>query len=245
MTLPVAPYALLAELTHRCPLGCADLVDTLQLRHQDEELTSDEWRDVLWQAAELGVVQMHLSGGEPLLRRDLEDVVRCARGLGIYTQLVTSGIGLTTDRAVGLAARGLNSVQLSVQAAGPRLSDTLAGRKAHQEKGKAACAVHKARLPLGLNVVLHRYNLDELTAIIDLALAWGADRLELANAQYYSWALVNRASLLPSRDQLDRAFAVYQDRKAALHGRMEMTWVLSDYHQDIPSRAWAVGGTYP
>jgi pyrroloquinoline quinone biosynthesis protein E len=190
---------------------------------------TDEWVDVMRQAGELGVVHTRLSGGEPLMRRDLPEIVAAADSAGIYTQLVTSGVGLTRERLAGLTDRGLRSVQLSVQHAEPASSDRIAGHRSFDAKRKAAALVREAGLPLDLNVVLHQDNLDALDALIDLALDWGAERIELANTQFYGWALVNRDRLLPGREQIDRARAVVEARRERLAGRIDVVWVVPDY----------------
>ncbi|MFI7020035.1 pyrroloquinoline quinone biosynthesis protein PqqE [Streptomyces sp. NPDC050164] len=227
---PVAPpWALLAELTHGCPLHCAYCSNPVELVRRSAELRTDEWADVMRQAGELGVVQAHLSGGEPLLRRDLPEIVGAADAAGIHTQLVTSGVGLTRKRLAALTDRGLRSVQLSVQHAEPAASDRIAGHRSFAAKRKAAALVREAELPLGVNVVLHRDNLDALDALIDLALDWEAERIELANTQFYGWALLNRDRLLPTREQIDRARAVLQSRRERLAGRLDLVWVVPDY----------------
>ncbi|MER5210255.1 pyrroloquinoline quinone biosynthesis protein PqqE [Streptomyces sp. NPDC002838] len=228
--VPVAPpWALLAELTHGCPLHCAYCSNPVDLIRRSAELRTDEWADVMRQAGELGVVHTHLSGGEPLLRRDLPEIVGAADAAGVYTQLVTSGVGLTRERLTGLTDRGLRSVQLSVQHAEPAASDRIAGHRSFAAKRKAAALVREAGLPLGLNAVLHRDNLDALDALLDLALDWGAERIELANTQFYGWALLNRDRLLPGREQVDRARAVVEARRERLAGRMDVVWVVPDH----------------
>ena len=228
------PFSLLAELTHRCPLHCVYCSNPLHLTHHDRELATEDWRRVLREAAAIGVVQVGFSGGEPLVRPDLEELVGLARELGLYTNLITSGIGLTAARAGALAASGLNSVQLSIQASEAGLADRVAGYKAHKLKAEAARLVREAELPLTMNVVLHRLNIDHLQGIIDLCLEWGAERLELANTQYYGWALLNREQLLPSPTQLQRAERVFALEKARLHGRAELIWVIPDYYERLP-----------
>ncbi|MGK5629359.1 pyrroloquinoline quinone biosynthesis protein PqqE [Streptomyces sp. URMC 123] len=227
------PWALLAELTHGCPLRCPYCSNPLDLARRSAELTTGEWLDVLRQAADLGVVQTHLSGGEPLLRRDLPAIVTAAETAGIYTQLVTSGLGLTPRRAAALADAGLRSVQLSVQHAEPAASDRIAGRTSFAAKARAAAAVREAGLPLGLNVVLHRDNLDAVEALVELALSWGASRIELANTQFYGWALLNRARLLPSRQQLARARDTVVRLRERLAGRLDLVWVVPDYFDGV------------
>jgi pyrroloquinoline quinone biosynthesis protein E len=228
------PYALLAELTHHCPLHCAYCANPIELARRDRELSTADWRRVLREAAALGVVQVGFSGGEPLARPDLEELVGAARRRGLYTNLITSGLGLTANRAAALAASGLNSVQLSVQAADAEIADRLAGRRAHLQKAAAARLLRDAGLPLSMNVVLHRRNIDRLDRVIDLCCEWGAERLELANAQYYGWALLNRRELLPSHGQVKRAERVFESRRAALRGRMEVIWVIPDYYERLP-----------
>ncbi len=229
-----APFSLLAEITHRCPLHCVYCSNPLELRAPQQEIATEDWLRVFEEAHALGVVQLHFSGGEPLDRSDLEVLVCRARELGFYTNLITSGVGLSRERAQALAAAGLDSVQLSVQDATPDLSDWIAGRKAFVVKQEVSETTRAANLPLSMNVVLHRLNLDHLQEIIDLCASWGAERLELANTQYYGWALLNRQKLLPSRDQLATAEAVYQRKKDALKGRMELIWVRPDYYEPFP-----------
>ena len=231
---PARPWALLAELTHACPLHCGYCSNPLELTRRSRELSTEQWTEVMCQAGELGVVHTHLSGGEPLLRPDLEEIVTAAERAGIYTQLVTSGVGLDRARLSALAAAGLRSVQLSVQHADPRASDRIAGRRSFAEKERAAALVRDAGLPLGLNVVLHRENLDAIDAVIELGVSWGVDRIELANAQFYGWGLLNRAALLATRDQLTRARdAVERWRKRLTPDGPELVWVVPDYFDGV------------
>src|ERR687895_708560 len=203
-----SPFGLLAELTYRCPLACAYCSNPLNMTDYSDELATDEWRRVLVEASDLGVLQCHLSGGEPLLRRDLVEIVADAHDLGLYTNLVTSALGLSRPRAEQLRAAGLDHVQISIQADEPALSDRIAGTPSFQRKIAAARLVKELDWPLTLNVVLHRHNIDRIGRILDLAEELGADRIELANTQYYGWAWHNRGALLPSRAQLDQAEAV-------------------------------------
>ncbi|MET9908553.1 pyrroloquinoline quinone biosynthesis protein PqqE [Streptomyces sp. NPDC006476] len=231
---PSPPWALLAELTHGCPLHCPYCSNPLELVRRSRELSAEEWGDVLRQAADLGVVHTHLSGGEPLLRPDLAAIVAAADAAGIYTQLVTSGVGLSAPRLSALVSAGLRSVQLSVQHADPASSDRIAGNRSFAAKERAAALVREAGLPLGLNVVLHRDNLDAVDAVVDLGVAWGADRIELANTQFYGWALRNRTALLPTRDQLSRARDAVERRREQLAGTTELVWVVPDYFDGVP-----------
>ncbi|MFJ6824011.1 pyrroloquinoline quinone biosynthesis protein PqqE [Streptomyces niveus] len=228
-TRPDPPWALLAELSHGCPLRCPYCSNPVELTGRDSELTTEQWAGVFRQAAGLGVVQTHLSGGEPLLRRDLTEIISAADGAGIHTQLVTSGVGLHEKRLAALTAAGLRSVQLSVQHADPAASEHIAGARSFAAKERAAALVRAADLPLGLNVVLHRANLDALDDLVELALAWGAERLELANTQFYGWALRNRDALLPGRDQVSRARETVERWRERLAGRLDLVWVVPDY----------------
>ncbi len=202
------PLGLLAELTYRCPLHCAYCSNPVNLDAYRDELTTAQWKDVFTQARELGVLQLHLSGGEPLARPDLRELVAHAHGLGLYLNLVTAALSLTEETATALADAGLDHVQISVQDADPVNANAIAGVRGHDRKLAAAAVVKKLGLPLTANVVLHRGNLDRIAEIIDLAEAMDADRLELANTQYYGWGLVNRTALMPTKAQLDHAQAV-------------------------------------
>lgn len=228
------PYAMLAELTHACPLRCVYCSNPVSLTRRQDELTTAEWCRVLAEAADLGVLQVHLSGGEPLARADLAELVAAARSHGLYTQLVTSGVGLSAEVLRDLHANGLDAVQLSVQAHEAGLSDRVAGARVWESKARAAEVVAAEALPLTLNVVLHRGNIDHVDAVVDLALAWHADRLELANVQFAGWALANRSVLLPTAAQTARALARFRERRAQLRGTLPMVWVLADHHEGRP-----------
>lgn len=228
------PYGLLAELTHQCPLHCVYCSNPVALQGRENEIGTDEWLRVINEAAALGVVQIHFSGGEPLLRGDLETLVAEARRSDLYTNLITSGLGFTEARADSLVAAGLNSVQLSIQGDAAESTDLVAASKRFDKKYSAARVIRESGLPLNMNVVLHRLNLSRLDSIIDLCVSWGAERLELANTQYYGWALRNRDQLLPSREQLAEAESVYQRRKSELANRVELIWILPDYYEPYP-----------
>ncbi|HEY0258029.1 MAG TPA: pyrroloquinoline quinone biosynthesis protein PqqE [Candidatus Methylacidiphilales bacterium] len=227
------PYVLLAELTYGCPLHCPYCSNPVGIS-SGAELGAEEWKRVFQQAAALGVLHVGLSGGEPLLRHDLPQIIGFAREAGLYTNLITSGLGLDLARAQALRASGLDSIQISFQADEAPLADVIAGTKAHRHKLEAARAVTDAGLPLSLNIVLHRRNVDRLEALLALAERLGAQRLELANVQFYGWALLNRDSLLPTRDQVRAAFALVQSAKKRLEGRMEIIYVLPDYFEERP-----------
>ena len=232
--LPAKPFGLLAELTYRCPLHCPYCSNPLNLASYRDELGLDEWLRVLDQARDLGVVQLHLSGGEPLQRPDLEPIVTHARQLGLYSNLITSALGLTPNRAELLKSAGLDHVQISIQAADPLLSDRIAGTPAYQRKIAAAHLVKTLGFPLTLNVVVHRHNIDQMQAILALAEELSADRLELANTQYYGWGLRNRAALLPTYAQVERAEAAVRVQRERLAGRMQIVYVVPDYYSRYP-----------
>lgn len=228
------PYALLAELTYACPLHCPYCSNPVALQNYRDELATDEWHRVFGEAADLGVLQVHLSGGEPMQRHDIVDLVQCANGLGMYTNLITSGLGFSTRRAEQLRDAGLDHVQVSIQADQRQLSDRIAGTASFDRKHDVARLVKKLGWPLTLNVVLHRQNIDRIDAILDMAAVMEADRIELANTQYYGWAGRNRAELLPSRDQLERAEAVVRAARGRLGDRMEIIYVIPDYYSTYP-----------
>ncbi len=228
------PLGLVAELTHRCPLRCPYCSNPTTYPPPAHELDADEWRRVFEEAAGLGVLHALLTGGEPLIRADLESLVASAREAGLYTNLITSAVGLTLRRASALKDAGLDSVQISVQSDQGDLADRIAGATAHASKLRAARLVRSIGLPLTLNVVLHRLNIDRVGAIIALAEDLDAHRLELANAQYLGWAFKNRAALLPTSDQVRDAERVAAEAGARLRGRMEILFVLPDYHAERP-----------
>jgi pyrroloquinoline quinone biosynthesis protein E len=237
------PYTLIAELTYRCPLRCgycSNPVDTAG----GPALATRDWLRVIAEADALGVMALHLTGGEPLLCKDLEALVSEASARGLYTQLVTSGVPLTKARLQALRAAGLDCVQLSVQAAERCASDAIAGRASFDHKLEVARWVKAMDLPLTLNVVLHRGNIDAVDELVALAKRLSADRLELANAQYLGWALHHREALLPSAEQLARARAAANRARDRLAGRMEVLFVLPDYHAGIARACmggWARG----
>ena len=228
------PLGLLAELTHRCPLGCPYCSNPTSYGPVEEELCGDEWRRVFEEAGELGVLHALLSGGEPLLRADLADLVAAARRAGLYTNLITSGLGLTPRRAEELRGAGLDSVQISLQSDEADVADWVAGVPAHAAKLKAARLVRELGLPLTINVVIHRHNIDHTASIIHLAESLGAHRLELANVQFYGWAFRNRNGLLPSVAQIERAESIAAEAGARLQGRMTILYVRPDYYGDRP-----------
>ena len=235
MTLPEPPLALLAELTHRCPLQCPYCSNPLELDRAAAELDTATWQRVFDEAAALGVLHVHFSGGEPTARRDLEALVAHAAGLGLYTNLITSAVLLDRARMDALARAGLNHVQISIQAHDPENADRIGGYAGgHRRKLEVAGFVREAGLPLTLNAVVHRQNLDELESVIELAVQLGARRLEVAHVQYYGWALKNRAALMPTRAQLDRATATVDAARARLKGTLVIDYVVPDYYARRP-----------
>ena len=232
MTAP-RPYALLAEVTYRCPLHCPYCSNPTRLR-SDRELTTDEWGRVIREAAGLGVLQIGFSGGEPLARRDLAELVHGARQARLYTNLITSGVGLDENRARELRDAGLDSVQLSFQSDHVDLADEIAGAHAHQRKLDAAAIIRAAGISLSLNFVIHRRNIDRLPQIIELTETLSAGRVELANVQFYGWAFLNRAALLPTREQVARAREVATAAKTRLAGKIDIFYVLPDYYETRP-----------
>src|ERR1700754_2072480 len=235
------PFALLAELTYDCPLHCPYCSNPLALNEYRDELTTEEWQRVLAEAAELGVLQLHLSGGEPMQRHDIVELVQHANRLGMYTNLITSGLGFSDRRAKQLRDAGLDHVQVSIQADEAALSDRIAGTVSFERKLVAARLVKQLGWPLTLNVVLHRQNIDRIGGVLDMAEDLQADRIELANTQYYGWAGANRAELLPSRDQLQRSQWVVRGPGERLGDGMEIIYVTPDYYSRYPKPCMGAG----
>jgi pyrroloquinoline quinone biosynthesis protein E len=230
-----APIGLLAELTHRCPLQCPYCSNPLALEGAGGELTTAEWQDVLRQAARLGVLQLHLSGGEPTVRRDLEEIVATAAEAGLYTNLITAGVLLTRARLEALAASGLDHVQLSIQDVEPANADRIAHYEGgHAKKRQLAHWVGELGLPLTINAPVHRQNLDRLAEIIDFAVDVGAGRVEVAHIQYYGWALANRAALMPTREQVKRSAEIVEAARERLKGILVIDFVVPDYYATWP-----------
>jgi pyrroloquinoline quinone biosynthesis protein E len=235
MSLPGSaprPYTLIAELTYRCPLRCPYCSNPKDL--DTAELDAVTWKRVLGEAEAMGVVQVHFTGGEPLARKDLEELVAHARSVGLYTNLVTSAVPLAKERLEKLAASGLDHVQISVQSAREALSNEIAGYAGHAQKLDAMRWVKELELPLTINVVLHKANLGEVDDLVALAEEMRADRLELANTQYVSWALDNRDALLPTRAQLDAAAMRAEHHRRRLEGKIDVLFVKPDYFGTTP-----------
>ena len=241
-----APVALLAELTHRCPLGCPYCSNPLALDPREDELGTSAWKQVFSQAAALGVLHVHLSGGEPAARHDLAEIVAHCAKAGLYTNLITSGIGLTQDRIKELARAGLDHVQLSIQDSDAASADRIAGYKGgFARKQTVAEWITQAGLPLTVNAVIHRANILRAGDMVRLAVALGARRVEIAHTQYYGWALTNRAALMPARAEAEAAIAAVEALKAALAGVIVIDHVIPDYHARYPKACmggWAKRG---
>jgi pyrroloquinoline quinone biosynthesis protein E len=232
---PPAPIGLLAELTHRCPLRCPYCSNPLDLERRSAELDGQSWARVFREAAALGILQVHLSGGEPTARADLAQIVRDCAATGLYSNLITAGIGVTRERLEALAAAGLDHVQLSFQGADTATTDRVAGlARAHERKLAFAADVRALGLPLTINVVVHRANSEQVPQFLALALELGAKRIEIAHAQYYGWALRNRAALMPTEAQVRKAMRLVEEGRERLKGRLVIDAVLPDYYARYP-----------
>lgn len=236
-----APLGLLAELTHRCPLACPYCSNPVELDRVADELDAASWARVFDEAAELGVLQVHLSGGEPAARRDLVEITAAASGAGLYTNLITSAVGLDRARLSQLRGAGLDHVQLSIQDTEPGPSDHIAGYKgAFARKCALAAAVTDLGLALTVNVVIHRANIERVGELVAQAATLGAGRVEIAHAQYYGWALLNRDALMPTRAQVDRALAEVAAIQSRHAGQLTIDLVTPDYYARRPKAC--VGG---
>jgi PqqA peptide cyclase len=232
---PAPPVSLLAELTHRCPLQCPYCSNPLALERANVELDTATWRRVIDQASALGVLQTHFSGGEPTLRRDLEELIAHAAAAGQYTNLITAGVLLQRARIEALADAGLDHLQLSIQDSDAANADRIAGYKqGHAKKLAVAREVTAVGLPLTINWVVHRQNIEHLAQVIELAVELGAQRLEVAHTQYYGWALANRAALMPTRAQAEAGIEEVKEAQARLKGRLVIDYVVPDYYARFP-----------
>ena len=239
---PGAPMWLLAELTYKCPLHCVFCSNPTDYADHLSEIGTEDWKRVFREARKMGAVQLGFSGGEPLLRDDLEELVAEARQLGYYTNLITSGIGLTEKRARALKDAGLDHIQLSFQDSTKELNDFLSSTRTFDHKNKVAAIIKSLGYPMVLNCVMHRYNLPHVGRIIEMAEAMGADYLELANTQYYGWAWLNRAALMPTPDELRAAEAIVDSHRERLAGRTKILWVSPDYVDAKPKPCMAGWG---
>ncbi|MGE7412839.1 pyrroloquinoline quinone biosynthesis protein PqqE [Methylobacterium tarhaniae] len=230
-----APIGLLAELTHRCPLRCPYCSNPLELDRRSAELDTATWQRVLAEAASLGVLHVHLSGGEPTARQDIVEITRACAELGLYSNLITSGVAGALDKLDALSEAGLDHVQLSVQAVEAANAERIGGLKnAQPQKFAFAERVTVLGLPLTLNAVIHRGNIAEVPALIDLAVRLGAKRLEVAHTQYYGWAYVNRAALMPAKADVDRSIRTVEEARERLKGQLVIDLVVPDYYAKYP-----------
>ncbi|MGI9386426.1 MAG: pyrroloquinoline quinone biosynthesis protein PqqE [Methyloligellaceae bacterium] len=229
------PKALLAELTHRCPLKCPYCSNPLELDRRSGELATDEWKKVLDEAAALGIIHVHFSGGEPTARKDIGDLVSHASAAGLYSNLITSGVLMNEGRLDALIDAGLDHLQLSLQDVEPSSADRIAGfQGGHEKKLALARGMRNTEIGFTVNAVIHRQNIHNVAGFIDLAVEMEAGRLEVAHTQYYGWALKNRAALIPSREQLDEATRVVKKASERLKGRLVIDYVVPDYYARFP-----------
>ena len=229
------PVSILCELTHRCPLQCPYCSNPEQLERAAGELTTEQWCDVLEQAVQMGILQVHFSGGEPAVRKDLEDLVEVAERLGLYSNLITSAASLDEERIAKLARLGLKHVQISIQDSNEENAILISGNKhSFKQKIRIAKAVKKNKLSLTVNAPVHKMNIENLPSIIDFAVEMGASRLEVAHVQYYGWAYHNRASLMPKRAQLEEATKVVDEARVRLKGILTIDYVVPDYYAKRP-----------
>ena len=231
---PGNPLWLLAEITYKCPLHCVYCSNPVDYTKYGQEISTEDWIRVLRQSRELGAAQLGFSGGEPLIRKDLEILVREARKLGYYSNLITSGIGMNEERIAAFREGGLDHIQLSFQDSTKELNDFLGSTKTFDLKMKVAKLIKKYEYPMVLNVVLHRQNIDHIAQILDMAEKFEVEYLELANTQYYGWAMVNRDQLLPSREQLQRAEEITNAFRARIGDKMKIYFVVPDYYENRP-----------
>ena len=228
------PLALIAEITHRCPLHCVYCSNPLQLAGTKLELSTEEWNSVLQQAGKLGMLHVHFTGGEPLARQDLTELIAAARGAGLYTNLITSGLGLSDERLQVLVSAGLDHIQLSFQDSREDSANWIAGAKAHAHKIELARSIRRQKVAFTVNLVVHRQNLDHLEEMIGFIEQLRPERMEIAHTQYYGWALQNRAALMPTRAQVDKAVEVVAAAEKRLAGRIRIDSVAPDYYARYP-----------
>jgi len=228
------PLALIAEITHRCPLHCVYCSNPLQLSRGQSELSTAEWISVFQQCGKLGMLHAHFTGGEPLARTDLTELIAAARAAGLYTNLITSGIGLNEQRLQALVDAGLDHVQISFQDSREDAANWIAGAKAHAHKIELSHLIRQHRIAFTLNLVVHRQNLDHLEEMIAFIEQLNPERVEIAHTQYYGWALANRASLMPTRGQLEKAVAVIEAAEKRLAGKIRLESVIPDYYAKYP-----------
>ena len=228
------PLALIAEVTHRCPLHCVYCSNPLQLAGTSEELSTAEWTSVFQQGGKLGMLHAHFTGGEPLARTDLTELIAAARAAGLYTNLITSGLGLNEQRLKALVDAGLDHIQISFQDSREEAANWIAGAKAHTHKVELSRAIRRHKIAFTVNLVVHRQNLDHLEEMIAFIEQLNPERVEIAHTQYYGWALANRAALMPTHAQLERAVAIVAEAEKRLEGRMRIDSVVPDYYAKYP-----------
>jgi len=228
------PLALIAEVTHRCPLHCVYCSNPLELAQAQSELSTSEWTSVFQQCGKLGMLHAHFTGGEPLARTDLTELVAAARAAGLYTNLITSGIGLNEQRLQALVDSGLDHIQISFQDSREEAANWIAGAKAHAHKIELSRAIRQHKIAFTVNLVVHRQNLDHLEEMIAFIEQLAPERVEIAHAQYYGWALANRAALMPTRQQLEKAVAIVAEAETRNAGRMRIDSVVPDYYAKYP-----------
>jgi len=232
------PLALIAEVTHRCPLHCVYCSNPLELAGTQSELSTEEWANVFQQSGKLGMLHAHFTGGEPLARTDLAKLISAARAAGLYTNLITSGIGLSEERLQVLVDAGLDHIQISFQDSREEAANWIAGARAHAHKIELARAIRRQagekKIAFTVNLVVHRQNLDHLEEMIAFIEQLNPERVEIAHTQYYGWALANRAALLPTRAQLEKALAIVAEAEKRLAGRIRIDSVVPDYYAKYP-----------
>ena len=228
------PQALIAEITHRCPMHCVYCSNPLEMQSWRNELSTDAWKEIIKQAGELGCWHLHLTGGEPVSRNDIEELIHAGRAAGLYVNLITSGLGLIPERLARFVEAGLDHIQLSFQDAIEDSANLFGGTRAHAHKLKLTRSIREHRIAFTVNIVVHRGNLDRLADLITFAEELRADKLEIANVQYYGWAFRNRALLMPTRTQLDKSLTVVAEARERLGGKMRIDFVLPDYYAKYP-----------
>jgi PqqA peptide cyclase len=231
---PSNPLALIAELTHRCPLHCVYCSNPLELTERSSELSTDDWSRVFQEAAAFGVLQADFTGGEPLTRPDILDLIRAARAAGLYVNLITSGLPLDESRLDALVQAGLDHFQLSFQGALEEIAQEISGTKAHAHKLRVLEWLQRHRVAVTLNFVIHRRNIEQLPEMLALAESSSASRVEFANVQYYGWAFANRDSLLPKREQLTQSIDFLKKAQERLAGKIKVEYVVPDYYAKYP-----------
>lgn len=232
--MPPKPLALIAEITHRCPLHCVYCSNPTRLASADSELTTAEWKDVFEQCGRLGMLHAHFTGGEPLARTDLAELISAARDAGLYTNLITSGIGLSEERLESLVNASLDHIQISFQDSREDAANWIAGAKAHAHKIELSRAIRRYKIAFTVNLVVHRQNLDHLDEMIAFIEQLNPDRVEIAHTQYYGWALANRAALMPTPAQVEKAVATVAEAEKRLAGRIRIDSVVPDYYAKFP-----------